>query len=867
VDASECVEPERLQQEQQQLSQEQQQLFDDQQQGLDERQRLTEPIALVFTDMVGSSAAKRAASLGADASSRDRAYLANIQTRHLRVVREALSQYGGREIMTIGDSFFLTFEDPTRAVLCCAAIQQRLRLDPIQTAAGPLRLRIGVHMGTPEYFENSWHGTDVDLAARAESVGSAEQIIVTDPARKAIGELPGVKFRKLGAFTLKGVGNVVLWDADYANQGIRHAAVRNNGQKDRLRLYALTVVAALLLATVILAQHWPRQHSSPPNVSVLISDFKNTTGDPAFDHALEQPISTALEDASFINVYSRNQARKLAKEIDGSAGTLDEEAARLVARREGVPYVITGSIERRRGGFALSIRAIDASTGKVAGAETVQSAARASVLKSVPRAVARIRTALGDTTPESAETTAAETYTAGSLEAAKAYETAQDLQWSGNFPQAMKAYKSALALDPQMGRAYSGLAVMEYNSGNKVAAAQYFQQAMANIGRMSERERYRTRGSYYLLQREFAKAIDEYTELIRKYPADSAGHANLAFAYFYARDMDHALKEGMQAVALAPNNVPQRNNVGLYAMYAGDFERALSEQQRVLELNPKFNLAYVSKAISELALGRSEATATWQALSRLNAHGASSAQLGLADLALYEGRLEDAEQLLRKGAADDETAGSKDEAAVKYANLAYAEAYRHNSRDAIASADRAVALSTDDGVQVLAAEAYVHSGAPGKAKAISAKLNGMIENDARAYAGLINGMALLESGHAVPAMAEIRDAQKISDTWLGHFYLGRAYLAARAYAEADSEFDTCLRRSGEATAIFLDEQPTYHLLPLVNYYDGIAREGMHSSAGVQSLQAFLATRRQHQNDPLVEDALRRMVNTTHAQPN
>ena len=354
MDASECVEPERLQHGQERLAaekasaekltsekvmpekliaekvmqgkqapetlaQEQQRLFDDQQLELNEQHRLTEPIALVFTDMVGSSAAKRAASLGADASSRDRAYLANIQTRHLRVVREAVSQYGGREIMTIGDSFFLTFDDPTRAVLCCAAIQQRLRLDPIQTAAGPLRLRIGVHMGTPEYFENSWHGTDVDLAARAEAVGSAEQIIVTDAARKAIGELPGVRFRKLGAFALKGVGNVVLWDADYANQGIRHASVRNNGQKERLRLYALAVFASLLLATVLLAQHWPRQKAAPANVSVLVSDFKNTTGDPAFDHALEQPITTALEDASFINVFNRNQARKLAKELDGSA--------------------------------------------------------------------------------------------------------------------------------------------------------------------------------------------------------------------------------------------------------------------------------------------------------------------------------------------------------------------------------------------------------------------------------------------------------------------------------------------------------------------------------------------------------------------
>ena len=36
------------------------------------------PLALVFTDMVGSSAAKRATSLGADSSSRDEAYLSAV---------------------------------------------------------------------------------------------------------------------------------------------------------------------------------------------------------------------------------------------------------------------------------------------------------------------------------------------------------------------------------------------------------------------------------------------------------------------------------------------------------------------------------------------------------------------------------------------------------------------------------------------------------------------------------------------------------------------------------------------------------------------------------------------------------------------
>ena len=58
------------------------------------------------------------------------------------------------------------------------------------------------------------------------------------------------------------------------------------------------------------------------------------------------------------------------------------------------------------------------------------------------------------------------------------------------------------------------------------------------------------------------------------------------------------------------------------------------------------------------------------------------------------------------------------------------------------------------------------------------------------------------------------------DTWIGHFELGRAYLAASAFPQADSEFDRCLRRRGEALSLFVDEEPTYGYLPTVYYYQG-----------------------------------------------
>jgi class 3 adenylate cyclase len=265
-------------------------------------------IALVFTDVVGSSAAKRAAALGPDDNARDRAYLEGIQTKHLRLIRGAVAEYNGKEIMTIGDSFFLTFEDPVDAIRCAAAIQQRLFAQPIDTPSGPMRLSIGIHVGTPEYFENSWHGTDVDTAARAQSVGSVQQIVVTDAARKAIGEPLDITFRPLGTFALKGIGDVRLWGADYGRHKLRRAAVFSKEQRRRRRIainVAPTFAIVALATGVGWSWHEDRQAAILANAakqSIIVTDFENKTGDPIFDTTLTDGFTAQLEQSPVLKL-------------------------------------------------------------------------------------------------------------------------------------------------------------------------------------------------------------------------------------------------------------------------------------------------------------------------------------------------------------------------------------------------------------------------------------------------------------------------------------------------------------------------------------------------------------------------------------
>jgi len=68
-------------------------------------------------------------------------------------------------------------------------------------------------------------------------------------------------------------------------------------------------------------------------VSILVADFDNRTGDAVFDGALEQPLSIAMEGASFITAYPRRDAQRLAQTL-GGATRLDAAAARPVSHGE-----------------------------------------------------------------------------------------------------------------------------------------------------------------------------------------------------------------------------------------------------------------------------------------------------------------------------------------------------------------------------------------------------------------------------------------------------------------------------------------------------------------------------------------------------
>ena len=109
-------------------------------------------------------------------------YVALLQD-HNRIFREVILEHEGAEVATEGDSFFVVFRSPLRAVDAAGEIQQRLANQPFPA---PVRVRIGLHTGQGQLAGGDYVGIDVHRAARIAAAGHGGQILVSDATRALV---------------------------------------------------------------------------------------------------------------------------------------------------------------------------------------------------------------------------------------------------------------------------------------------------------------------------------------------------------------------------------------------------------------------------------------------------------------------------------------------------------------------------------------------------------------------------------------------------------------------------------------------------------------------------------------------------------
>src|SRR5688572_23234464 len=97
------------------------------------------------------------------------------------VVRSAVGRYGGAEIRTEGDSFYVVFPSASTAVACALDIVR----ESVAKTEGEtsIPVGVGVHAGEALETDEGLVGTAVNIAARLAAIAGPGEVLVSDTVR------------------------------------------------------------------------------------------------------------------------------------------------------------------------------------------------------------------------------------------------------------------------------------------------------------------------------------------------------------------------------------------------------------------------------------------------------------------------------------------------------------------------------------------------------------------------------------------------------------------------------------------------------------------------------------------------------------
>jgi serine/threonine protein kinase/tetratricopeptide (TPR) repeat protein len=550
--------------------------------------------------------------------------------------------------------------------------------------------------------------------------------------------------------------------------------------------------------------------------TIVVADFVNKTGDPAFDDTLRQGLIVGLQQSPFLSLIPDQKLRATLKLMGKPADvSLTGDAAREVCERVGARAVVTGSITSLGTQYVLNLRADGCANGDSLDNQQADAAGKEQVLKTLGDMAGRFRSRAGESLATVREhNVPMEEATTPSLEALKAYTAG--VAWSGNsYDESTRQLRHATELDPQFAAAWSLLAI--------------------NYGGLGETA----------LSRECA---------IRAYQARdrASGPEKFNVEYSYHRNATGNLEKAWDSVSLWRETYPRDSKaVGLSGGYAangtGRFEQALAATEQAIKMDPDLPVDYGSKVRILFQLSRfgetekalldadahhaisSDILALRYRLALLKqnraradavvagSHGQSENEMVLWHVqaleAAREGRLEEAEHDSRRAIEMARGAGLTERAAVFEAAQAVWNAFYGNREAARQRAETALKAFDGREVEYAAGFALGLAGEGARAEALAAKLNSDHPEDTQVqstYVPTLRALAALARNDA-PKAIDLLEANRryefgIPPLAFNHFYgnmyplyvRGLAYLAMHREQDAAGEFSRLLAQRGPA---------------------------------------------------------------------
>jgi TolB-like protein/class 3 adenylate cyclase/Tfp pilus assembly protein PilF len=479
------------------------------------------------------------------------------------IIARLVVRRGGRVVNAPGEALLAEFPSAVEAVQAAVEIQKSVEGHNIELEADcRMQFRIGVNLGDViEEADGTIYGDGVNIAARMEALAEGGGICISSTVYDAVeGKLP-FAFDFLGEHQVKNIAKPVRVYRVRAEP--KPSSVRPRSKRRlQWQIAAPALALILLLLGAVGAWEWSSPPATPSSekASIAVLPFENIGNDPKWDRfadGITEDIITDLSHSKDLIVIARNSTEVYkGQPVD----------IRQIGRDLNVKYVLEGSIQSLGERIRVTAQLIEAASRSHIWSERYDRpvddlfAVQNDVTQRIAATIAGSEGAVAE-----AERTLLRRKPPANLTAFDTYLLAMEAKHKVTRESLIEAeglFRKALELDPQLARAYYGLATV--------------QMYLIDLGLAPS------------VEETLSKMMAAAQKAVELDPDDGKTHLALGGAYAYQGKAEQALAEFDRAETLSPSDADLLLVIAWTIPAFGESERAVSLAEKALKLNPHY---------------------------------------------------------------------------------------------------------------------------------------------------------------------------------------------------------------------------------------------------------------------------------------